>query len=273
MCNIDNGENNHAEGLNNNIDSHFINTHIEGVSNNLSVSTEFVYDNIFSDGNHVEGISNNIRHGKNSELKANHIEGSENTINCEYSWSDTLYNHIEGYKNTLGSCTPISYCHIEGCKNTIGADMNNVIAAHAEGYQTWAPGYYSHSAGYNTIAEWAACTTVGMYNKTFGNPSSNGHQYSDLFVVGNGQSDTSRSNAFRVHHTDGVFGGTYNSTGADYAEYFEWADGNPNNEDRIGCFVSLVDGDKIQLASFGDEILGVISGNGSVVGDSYDDTW
>ena len=34
------------------------------------------------------------------------------------------------------------------------------------------------------------------------------------------------------------------SNGADYAEYFEWSDGNPTNEDRRGLCVVL-DGDKI----------------------------
>lgn len=34
----------------------------------------------------------------------------------------------------------------------------------------------------------------------------------------------------------------YTSPCADYAEYFEWADGNPNNEDRTGYFVKLKDG-------------------------------
>ena len=30
------------------------------------------------------------------------------------------------------------------------------------------------------------------------------------------------------------------TSGADYAESFEWADGNPNNEDRVGYSVVIV---------------------------------
>ncbi|MCA9438365.1 MAG: hypothetical protein KC978_21450, partial [Candidatus Omnitrophica bacterium] len=60
--------------------------------------------------------------------------------------------------------------------------------------------------------------------------------------------------------------------GADYAEWFEWADGNPDNEDRCGMSVTLV-GNKIALAQDGDELLGVISGNASVVGDGDIGRW
>lgn len=60
--------------------------------------------------------------------------------------------------------------------------------------------------------------------------------------------------------------GSWSAGGADYAEYFEWLDGNPSNEDRRGVTVTL-DGDKIRSAVDGDEIIGVVSGNASVVGD------
>lgn len=73
---------------------------------------------------------------------------------------------------------------------------------------------------------------------------------------------------------DGVYAaGSYNASGADYAEMFEWADGNPESEDRAGRFVTLAGG-KIRLAGPGDDyILGIVSGNPSVVGDVYDDQW
>jgi hypothetical protein len=60
--------------------------------------------------------------------------------------------------------------------------------------------------------------------------------------------------------------GSFTGGGADYAEYFEWADGNPDNEDRVGVSVKLV-GNQIAIAEDGDTFLGVISGNPSVVGD------
>ena len=93
-------------------------------------------------------------------------------------------------------------------------------------------------------------------------------------VVGNGTSDTSRSNAYTLDWSgNGTFAGTISSsTGADYAEYFEWKDGNPNNEDRVGYIVTL-DGDKIVKATSGDDILGICSGTAMVLGDSAEWNW
>jgi len=66
--------------------------------------------------------------------------------------------------------------------------------------------------------------------------------------------------------------GSWSGGGADYAEYFEWLDGNLDNEDRRGYSVSLIN-DKIKIAEEGDLIIGVISGNASVIGDSAWNMW
>lgn len=111
----------------------------------------------------------------------------------------------------------------------------------------------------------------GLYIGQNNNFSTN-NQQNNAFVIGWG-SYNARRNVFRVDTEGGVFAQKeYASTGADYAEYFEWADGNPNDEDRTGHFVTL-DGDKIKIAESGDWILGVISAKPSVIGDSYDDDW
>ena len=71
---------------------------------------------------------------------------------------------------------------------------------------------------------------------------------------------------------NGYADGTWSGGGADYAEYFEWSDGNTGAEDRRGISVVLV-GDKIREAVAGEEPIGVISGNPSVVGDADYDRW
>ena len=93
-------------------------------------------------------------------------------------------------------------------------------------------------------------------------------------IVGNGTSNKSRSNAYTLDwQGNGTFAGTVSSsTGADYAEYFEWKDGNPNNEDRVGYIVTL-DGNKIVKANTGDDILGICSGTALVLGDSAEWNW
>lgn len=101
-------------------------------------------------------------------------------------------------------------------------------------------------------------------------------EYGESFIVGNGSSEDARSNAFRVSKAGEVFGvGAFHSSGADYAEIYEWLDGNPDGEDRVGRFVVL-DGERIRLASPEDnvlDILGIVSAAPSIVGDSHDDQW
>ena len=66
--------------------------------------------------------------------------------------------------------------------------------------------------------------------------------------------------------------GSWNGGGADYAEYFEWLDGNESSEDRRGICVVL-EGNKIRPANEDEDPIGVISGNPSVVGDAAWNKW
>lgn len=54
---------------------------------------------------------------------------------------------------------------------------------------------------------------------------------------------------------------------ARYAEYFEWADGNPNKEDRIGYIVQLYK-NKIEFALNPKRAIGVISSHSGVIATS-----
>lgn len=114
---------------------------------------------------------------------------------------------------------------------------------------------------------------IGHYNNSSNSKSSvsSGTNYGTLFCIGNGTA-TSGSNAFRVTDNGAAFGlSGYNSSGADYAEFFEWLDGNENNEDRVGYFVTL-EGEKIKIANENDYILGIVSGNPCIIGNS-DECW
>lgn len=64
----------------------------------------------------------------------------------------------------------------------------------------------------------------------------------------------------------------YAATGADYAEYFEWVDGNPLGEDRRGVTVVLV-GHKVQVANSANGVIGVVSSAPAVIGDSAWSYW
>jgi Peptidase_G2, IMC autoproteolytic cleavage domain len=52
---------------------------------------------------------------------------------------------------------------------------------------------------------------------------------------------------------------------AGYAEMFEWADGNPDNEDRAGLTVVIAHEDKIRAAMPGETPIGVIGGDNTSV--------
>ena len=149
--------------------------------------------------------------------------------------------------------------HAEGAQTTSSANCS-----HSEGYVSISSGIASHAEGYGTIAAGQGQTAMGKYNIS---------DKSNRLIVGIGSSDSNRKNGFTVSSSGaGWFAGTVTSTGADYAEYFEWADGNPAGEDRVGLIVAL-DGDKIRIAVAGDDIVGVVSGTAMVLGDNYEYEW
>ena len=149
-------------------------------------------------------------------------------------------------------------------------------SSHSEGYSTTANGDYSHAAGRSTTAL-TNQYVIGHYNDTTlakANVSTGTSSTGTAFVIGNGTSSTA-SNAFRVTSVGATYAkAAYNGTGADYAEFAEWADGNPDNEDRRGYFVTFDEDktDMIRKANAGDYILGVVSGNPCVIGNS-DEAW
>lgn len=71
---------------------------------------------------------------------------------------------------------------------------------------------------------------------------------------------------------NGTCDGSWTGGGADYAEYFEWVDGNIDGEDRRG-FSVVLEADMIRPAIDGEEPVGVISVNPSVIGDGDIDRW
>lgn len=84
--------------------------------------------------------------------------------------------------------------------------------------------------------------------------------------------DYSNTTPGRVTCKEMYYGSSYVKS-ADYAELFEWEDGNITAEDRRGRFVTM-EGDKIRLASSSDEyLLGIISSNPSIVGNAAWDSW
>lgn len=180
-----------------------------------------------------------------------------NSSNAGYS-ACTIGNQVYGNTNSYVFVTGL-ICNATKAHQFISGIFSNWYDTNnAEGAQIFGEGCISSS-------DWSM--TAGKYNANDTNK-----EYAH--VVGNGTSNDSRSNAYTLDWSgNGTFAGTVSSsTGADYAEYFEWKDGNPNNEDRVGYIVTL-DGDKVVKANTGDDILGICSGTAMVLGDSAEWNW
>ena len=87
----------------------------------------------------------------------------------------------------------------------------------------------------------------------------------------------SAGNVFRVTGAGAVFGvGAYNTSGADYAEMFEWEDGNASGEDRRGMTIVKGNNGVIRVTTDLDNpatVFGVVSTNPSIIGDAKWDEW
>ena len=165
----------------------------------------------------------------------------------------------------------------------IGSAKDSTLGCYGDGNIVIGGAYKSNMIAGDSAISANYCQAFGTGVQVFGDSSMVQGKYNIVdrksqntyvHTVGNGTSDTSRSNAYTLDwQGNGTFAGTVSSaTGADYAEYFEWKDGNPNNEDRVGYIVTL-DGDKIVKANTGDDVLGICSGTAMVLGDSAEWNW
>ena len=218
----------------------------------------------------------------------------------EYNYSTIKYNYIpyntsnfiiDSDKNISISNNLIKSNFAIGKDNTTlnNSDYINICIGQSNSANSRAQavliGYSNTTTGSSIFGEFCNSTKVGSILTGIGLTSSNAYQgitgtyniadsnneYS--YIVGMGNNDNNRANALTIDRSgNGAFAGQVSSTGSDYAEYFEWADGNPEAEDRVGYLVAL-DGDKIRLATPDDEILGIISGTVAVLGDNYEWQW
>ena len=233
-----------------------------------SDGSKFAAEGNVASGNfsHAEGLSTTAS-GENS-----HAEGAKTIASGENSHAEGsgttasgISSHAEGWVTVASGYAS----HAEGWSSKASGDFS-----HAEGSGTTASGECSHATGSHTIANGRQFVS-GKWNKNMNGCKTDSDQSADnsIFIVGYGTEDT-QANAFRISAAGKCYGTqSFGSSGADYAEYFEWRDGNKNNEDRRGLFVTL-DGDKIRLANGNDDyIVGVISANPSIIGDVQSENW
>lgn len=267
--------------------------HVEGQANHCY---EYSYDS----NNYIDFSEMKIRNipyfRENSSL--NSLTGFNNTSvggcsnHVSGMWNMSEYSvavDCSGAKNTISNSrnTYVSGVNniLEGVADSIVVGTLNIVKGDKTKDQM---AKYNAVFGYhNKILNYDRCLVAGAWNHATANNQTvigvnakSTYQSSEnadiLFNIGNGQEKDGtliQNSAMQVDFSGNVYaGGAYKTIGADYAEYFEWLDGNVDNQDRIGLFVTL-DGDKIKLANKDDYILGVISANPSIVGNSAELDW
>lgn len=89
-----------------------------------------------------------------------------------------------------GTTATANYSHAEGNSTTASGE-----SSHAEGYYTTASGNYSHAEGNNTVAQRRSQHVFGEYNVLDTTGSTTSQKGSYVEIVGNGTSNSYRSNA------------------------------------------------------------------------------
>ena len=251
---------------------------------------------------------NNDASGNYSHAEGQNTQASGTAAHAEgYKTSAGSYSHSEGYLTNA----PGSGSHCEGYNDS--SSVNNMMAqgqgSHCEGYTTivakrashagshmegysdnsdgvtqqYAQGNGSHCEGWNTYCDNG--TTAAAHTEGRGTAAGSAYQHIEgkyniidtesiyQHIVGNGTENIRRHNSHTLDwQGNAVFAGTVSNSGADYAEYFEWLDENDNVDDRVGYIVTL-EGNKIRFANSEDDVLGIVSGTATVLGDNAEWEW
>lgn len=189
------------------------NSHAEGIATTASGNEGSHAEGYFttasgSEGSHAEGC------WTTAEGSRSHAEGDQTTASGNYG------SHAEGYLTTASG----NYAsHAEGW----GSVATNT-AAHAEGYYTTASGAYSHVEGWGSMASMQTAHAEGMYTLALSTEQHAQGKYnigdeSSIYshIVGNGTSDTARSNSHTLdwkgnawYAGDVIAGGTQATNGS-----------------------------------------------------------
>ena len=202
--------------------------------------------------------------------------GTEIIIRCYNSINTVIFNSVK-VKSVSGNYIYLdddsymggsgSYAYQlfpDGIVFVIDTSTSYANASQAGGYYAIASGKYTNANGYHTIAGAEGSNIWGKYGVIT-------EPYS--LALANGTAIKTPGLAFKVLSDGSVHADAeYTSPCADYAEYFEWEDGNPDAEERVGYFVKL-NGEKIVKCNEFDKPLGIISAMPAIIGDSGEMHW
>jgi trimeric autotransporter adhesin len=273
------GQGAHAEG--NGCTASGFYTHAEGqftIASGTNAHAEGASTRSSGLGSHAEGVNSF------ASFTAAHAEGRGCTASA-------VNSHAEGFL----TLTSGSNAHAEGTLTVASgpnshAEGNTCVAlgqnSHSQGFGCTASAFVSHAEGNSTISDIEGVHIMGTFGRAatgivgVTGTGENGGIYSWQLAggsappvnSGDGISAIIRTATFGTPQPIGeMITNYFTAANADYGEYFEWKDGNINNEDRIGYFVQLVN-DKIEIADNPENAIGItsdtsnIKGNGSELG-------
>ena len=185
----------HAEGRSTTASGGY--SHAEGyntTARGMYSHAEGRYTTASEDESHTEGYNTT------ASGYASHAEGRSAT-------ASGVYSHAEGYYTKASG----RYSHAEGAGTTASEDYS-----HAEGGYTTASARGTHAGGLGTVADGDCMTAIGKYNT---------ENSGKAFAIGNGTSDTARSDAFAVDWTGNIYMGLGDCTITDSGTTLSVTDG------------------------------------------------
>lgn len=265
---------------------------IARTSNNVSLNTTInnTSKNSISNGGGSNGGSNNggVKYiaGQNISIEDNVIsvvdlENTFPTLNTNNFVIDSMTmvahpfrfendnqipnNSAEGDYSTVVGFECKTY--VNGKNSFVGGDTstvnNEVCFVHGKGLETGSS-FQTVLGKYNKANNWGDTPLIIGWGEDASNRK-------NLLVLQNSNNNTSEQSGDGGLMTYGPLkpGANYIN---DFSEFFEWFDGNPNNEDRVGYMVQL-NGDKIELADSFEKCIGIISVTSAFVGNSCSLEW
>ena len=226
----------------------------------------------------------------------------------EYNTDGTSAVTVYSSDSTTGPATYKNYTQLVS-RNSTDPDYGLVMATSANvesetldttesdqmafvldnGGRIWAWG--SHYAGRTRRGDSTTTTNYRVGDHGFTGYSNTGGTHGESSYNGftqiSGRETPNSDNVFRVSvagsdrihfyaNGNGYFDGGADLGNADYAEYFEWADGNPDNEDRRGYSVVVTTDGKMRIATSEDDtadFLGIVSVHAAICGDAAPMSW
>jgi hypothetical protein len=248
---------------------------------NVGIGTSSPDSRLHVYNNSANNYSTSIRLGQSYNTAYSQISsnfGGSMTINAgQGGGTPIMYLQVNGAEKARLSGTTTGRLYVSGTSRgrivtqneTTGDGDDNCGAILASDYSSWSSifseSWLGGSNGWGTF--WAG-SSGALYRRVESDTNPN-----EYVLVGSG----SKRFTFDLDvGGNAFFDGTLTQNSYDYAEYFEWEDGNPDNEERRGFTVVLTDAGLIRKATSDDdpeEIMGAISGTAAVLGDAAMYDW